>query len=381
MSLSEHTTAVAEALERCSRALRSARWTDLRGLAQSALDLARIDGDQVAEGRALRYRGIATQEMDGGAAAASDYRRAATIFRTAGDARNCALTESDLAGFLVARGDPVEALGLIDSAEHAFRELGLEQQAQECKHRRAFADLVLGDYESALRRAREAVPLDRAMMSLSGEGWALEAGALAATFAGDLDTAQDFAGAFLSLARIGNEMTDLLEAHLVYHRVLARRGEARSVEEIEARLYAIDGLNQPAMSATARVILADARLGAKPDLLAFAARDECEPFRQLVGPWLAAELRHLDARWSEMPIRREGDALVVDLGRPGCLPAEHLILDYARTRAAQGRSSRKIQQAADLSLTRRHYYKVLDAIEERLSGAGRPARQRRLGTK
>lgn len=172
-------------------------------------------------------------------------------------------------------------------------------------------------------------------------------------------------------------MVDLLDAHLIYYRVQARRGVEGSADGLAARIPGIDELNERVSSAVARVMLADARLGLVPDLHAFAAREACEAFRGLAHPWLVAELRHLDARWSEMPIRREGSTLVVDLTRADPLAAEHLILDYARLRSAEHRHAHTVDAAKDLGLSRRTFYKVAAAIEERLTGAVTPRRRLR----
>jgi hypothetical protein len=379
MNSSKDTTAVAEALERARGAVVQENWPDVRLHATRALELAQRDGDQAAEGRALRLRAVAGREIDGGSEAVeSDFRRAIVLLRGAGDRRFRAYTESDLVGLLVARGDTIEAGGLIDSAEEALLSLGLVEDAQRCQHARVWMDLVAGEYARALERARAAVPMDRAMMSLKGEGWALKGGALAATFAADLDAALEFAEEFFSLARLGGRTVELLEAHQIYYRVLARRGDPRGVDGLSAIQPGVDGLGQPIASARARVIMADARLGDRPDIAAYLAREECEAARSLVGPWLVAELRHLDRRWSEMPIRREGNRLVIDLGRRGCLQTEHAILDHARVASARTRERKKTRQAEDLCLSRRNFYKLLDNLKSQASGGGKKQRRRRL---
>jgi hypothetical protein len=361
--------AVDELLESARIARRSRDWPEVRAYAQAALDFARASGDLVAEGRALRYRGIAKQETEGGQAAVSDLRRAITILNSAGDLRSRAAAESDLAGVLISTGNAEGAAALIDSADHAFSRLGLFDDVQLCQHQRAWADLVTGACEAALRRARESIPMDRAMMSIEGEGWALQTGAIAATFLGRFDVAATFAAEYFSLARIGGDTAELLDAHLIHYRLEARRGDREAADRLLERLPGIDGLGQPVASAVARVIVADARLGTTPDARAFAARDEAEPFRAIADPWLAAEFRHLDTRWSEMSIRRERGGLFVDLARAGCLPSEHLILDLARLRAAESRSRQKTKVAAELCLKRRNYYRLKEEVDAALSGA------------
>ena len=366
-------------LSDCRGALVERRWSDLAAMAREALAIARRTGDQLAEGHALRYRGIAADDddMDASDSAALDFRRAITLFRACGDDVQRAATEGDLAGHLIARGEAVEAFAVLDSAEATYLRLGLVERAQRCAHQRSWADLATGSYESALRRAREAIPMDRAMMSLANEGWALQSGALAALYLGDLDTALEFANGFLTVARIGGQMHDLLDAHLIYYRTLARRGDGGAIDRLVEWFPAVDELHEPVLSATARVLLADARLGPLPDLRAFIARDTCEPGRALRDPWLVAELRHLDARWTAQPIYRDGARLVVDLARSTSLPDEHLILDYVRIHGAQKRSTRTVEAAQWVGLSRRTFYKVRDAVDERAAGSARRARRRR----
>ena len=188
----------------------------------------------------------------------------------------------------------------------------------------------------------------------------------------------EHAEALLSLARLAGSIPDLLEAHLIAYRARARSGDASAIDAIERLLPAVDALDQGPLSATARVLKADALLGLD-QTRAFVARDEAEAGRALRGPWLQAELRHLDERWSTQVVRREGSRFVVDfaVGSP-CLSAAHLLLDYASLESVATKTTRKTEAAQMLCLKRRHFYKVKADVEARLLASPAKTRPRRV---
>jgi tetratricopeptide (TPR) repeat protein len=371
-------SAAATCLESAREAQRRCDWATLLFHAERAAEAAREAGDATSEGAAIRLRAIAN-EATGGAVddVTRDLRRAVALLRAGDDRRLLAYAESSLAGQLIHQGHGIEALGLIDSAESALLDLGLERDIQRCQHARAWGELIVGDYAKAMDRARASLPLDRAMMSEEGEGWTLQTGALAATFAGDYETAIDHANALLGLRRTSNNTPLLLDAHLIRYRAMARSGDPHGLSGLRQTAGVIDELREPAALATARAILADALLGARPDLASFVARDEAERGRSLAHPWLHAELRNLEARWASKGIRREGGRLVVDLARAGCLPSERLILDYARMEAAKDRAARVEDAAPELCLSRRAFFKLAAALKGQVGGSGPRPRRRR----
>lgn len=371
------TSAATTCLESAREARQRGDWRRVGAYTIQAIALAREADDLDAEGEALWLRAMAARETGGDAATmAQDLRRAIELLERAGNSYLRAHAECDVAGLAIAEGDAGQARALLDSAETTYLSLGLEVEVQRCQCGRAWTDLVAGNYAEALARVRACLPLDRAIADYSGESWTLQAGALAATFAGELHAAADFAEALLSFRRLGPSYPDLLEGHLLKYRALARAGDADAIASLRALLPSIDEVKSAALSATARVILADALLADRPSLIAYAARDEANAGRDIPGPWLVAEFGHLDRRWMAQSIWREGDHLVVDLARSGCLTTERVILDHARLEAARTHTTKIDDAAAHLSLTRRTYLKARAMMKRRLAGEGPPARRR-----
>jgi tetratricopeptide (TPR) repeat protein len=355
------------------------KWEEVGRYADEAIRLARIADDRAWEGMGYRLRAIGRSAAQGADEVAEiDFRRSVDLLRETEDLRFRAFAELSLARRLVVIDDAPGACTLLDSAESTFLRLGLELDAQTAQNARAWAELVAGRYEDALRRSLAALEVDRAQGCARGETWALRASAVASVFAGRFDDAVRLADAALSLARVAGSVPDLLEAHLLACRARARTGDVDAIDALDALLPAIDALNQAPLSATARVVKADALLGLDHPR-AFVARDEAEPGRALRGPWLQAEFRHLDDRWSTQVIRREGSRLVVDFaaGTP-CLSTAHLLVDYASLDSVSKTATRKTDAARLLCLTRRNYYKVKAGVEARLQPNPVKTRPRRV---
>jgi len=355
------------------------RWQDLLRYAELTIVTAQCDRDRAIEGMGYRLRAIALRELGREDEQSDrDFLRAVELLRESEDLRFRAFAEVSYASCLVVTDRAVEAATLLDSALLTFTSLGLERDAQIAAHALAFADLVAGRYEVALDRSLQALSIDRAQGLPRGESWALKAGALAAVYAGRLDQALELSEALVSLCQMAGSVSELIEAHIIRYRARARAGDSSAVADLQAFLPAVDAIENPVVSATARVIFADAALGKLPNLQAFAAYDAAMSTGVPSQPWLAAELRHLDERWKQQPIRREANNMVIDLTKTTSLEAEHIILDFARITTAESRARRIEDAAPELGLSRRTFFKVRAAVKARLAGEGTKPRRRRV---
>jgi hypothetical protein len=379
LSRLELSLAARAAVDLARVAQQEGKLSDVRRFADDAILFARDANDLALEGMGYRLRAIGRSGSEGAdEVAEEDFRRSVDLLRATEDLRFRAFAELSLARRLVVEDDAPGACALLDSAENTFLRLGLELDAQTAQNARAWAELVAGHYQDAFKRSIAALEIDRAQGCARGETWALRASAISAIFTGQISEAVTLSDALLSLARVAGSVPDLLEAHLISCRARARAGDASALEGIESLLPAIDALEQGPLSATARVLKADALLGLD-QTRAFVARDEAEAGRALRGPWLQAELKHLDGRWSTQVVRREGSRFVVDfaMGVP-CLPAAHLLLDYASLESVETKTTRKTEAARMLCLKRRNFYKVKADVEARLLASPTKTRPRRV---
>jgi tetratricopeptide (TPR) repeat protein len=351
-------------------------WVELARRAECSARIARHYSEPTYEGTAYRARAVALSEGTG-ADEEPDLRRAVEILREAEDLRLRAYAETSLGGVLLGKGNVAEALALFDSAETTLLRLGLSWDVSNLQKARIVAELRAGDYEAALSRALAALPDDRAAGCAYTEAWALKWGSIAATHLGRHGEAVGLAEALMALQRLAGSGPDLVEAHVILGRARARAGDASGVGTLEAFLRAVNELGQPADFARARVLRADAWLG--HDLpRAMAARDEAEPARALVCPWIAVELAELDRRWEREPVRSEGGRLVFDPSR-GVLPRAiaETILDYYLTSEARAGAPSTTEAARRLGVDRRTFYKVRSAVEAQTWPGATRARSKR----
>jgi hypothetical protein len=310
------------AWNRCRYARMRRDWHGTERHASEAVRLARLAGDDALHGCALTSLGIAYRELGHESAATERaMREAVALLRSSEDLKFRAYAESTLATWLLGGTGSTEAYALLRCARDTFERYGLRRDLEISHQQYAMAELQTGRYDDALAHATSSGEAALENGDMRNYEWALRIATLALTFLERYDEAVARAGV---LADMCSGEDGPRGARILMARARARAGDRAALDELEDISRDADLAKRPIEAATIAVQAADALLSIDVPR-AFRARDEIEQYRALRGQWINAEFRQLDARWSAMPIRREGSSLIVDTNGAA------LALDDART--------------------------------------------------
>lgn len=290
-------------------------------------DLAKEHGTPFALGLVKYYEGTTLMHTGRIEDARVSLEQALSLLRESENLRYAGMTYGVLGSTLCDLEKAEEGVAMLEEAEKIAADLGIARDMMPVANNIARAMLVLGRPAEAERRLVDLIGWERAMGDATGELGTLKLLIVAQTELRKYDEATANTQELDRLAGTHSHAGYALDSQILQARIRSRQRQPEAVETLRGLVRTADDRANEYAQAEVRIYLAEGLVGSSAiEAKALVSYVDSMPVARTLG-WLAPIRARVETDLERVPIRIDGDALVIDsrLGFPSLKDAREAV--------------------------------------------------------